>query len=107
MQKAMKKKWIKALRSDEYEQGRGSLVSYNNEFCCLGVLCNISDLGEWKRTAFGWRYEYNGSCSKYRLPSEVIAHFEILIHEEKALMNMNDGDRASFNQIADWIEENM
>jgi hypothetical protein len=37
----VKELWLKALRSGEYKQGRGQLRDANNNFCCLGVLCNI------------------------------------------------------------------
>lgn len=43
------RKWLDALRSGEYKQGRGTLRSDNN-FCCLGVACDIAkeDLGiDW------------------------------------------------------------
>jgi hypothetical protein len=41
--------WITALRSGRYQQGKGYLRS-NNEYCCLGVLCEVlpPDAGEWK-----------------------------------------------------------
>jgi hypothetical protein len=40
------KRWIKALRSGKFEQGRNRLRSGNQhgtKFCCLGVLHEISD----------------------------------------------------------------
>ena len=39
--KEFKDKWVKALRSGDYEQGIDYLHS-NNKFCCLGVSCIIS-----------------------------------------------------------------
>lgn len=41
MNKEIKAKWVSALLSSEYEQGRGCLRSRGNKFCCLGVLCDI------------------------------------------------------------------
>jgi hypothetical protein len=39
------KKWIKALRSGKFKQGRGTLKQYNSkrqaQHCCLGVLCDL------------------------------------------------------------------
>lgn len=32
--------WVPALLSGDYKQGRGTL-EWNNEFCCLGVACNL------------------------------------------------------------------
>lgn len=48
-------KWAEALESDKYQQGRGCLRQHSakdgntiyNGFCCLGVACEISKLGEW------------------------------------------------------------
>ena len=42
-----RQKWVTALRSGKYEQVEGMLHSKNG-FCCLGVACDISGLGEWE-----------------------------------------------------------
>lgn len=37
------KKWVAALRSGKYKQGKGALHRKNGDkFCCLGVLCNLA-----------------------------------------------------------------
>ena len=46
MNKRIKNKWVKALRSGEYDQTDGTLAEVNldtgkESFCCLGVLCDI------------------------------------------------------------------
>lgn len=41
MNSEVKQKWITALRSGEYKQGTRCLHNIDNEFCCLGVLCDI------------------------------------------------------------------
>ena len=33
--------WVKALESGEYKQGH-QLLNKDNEFCCLGVLCDLA-----------------------------------------------------------------
>lgn len=40
MNPQVKEKWINALRSGEYKQGREKLRSPNG-YCCLGVLCDL------------------------------------------------------------------
>ena len=40
MNKDLKKRWIAALKSGDYKQGR-SRLNQNNQFCCLGVLCDL------------------------------------------------------------------
>lgn len=34
-------KWARALESGKYKQGQSQLRDENNNFCCLGVLCNL------------------------------------------------------------------
>ena len=34
-------KWLTALESNEYQQGKGYLHSQNNKFCCLGVAADL------------------------------------------------------------------
>lgn len=40
MNPAIKKKWLAALRSGKYKQGKRKL-RHAGRFCCLGVLCNL------------------------------------------------------------------
>lgn len=42
MNKEVKKLWLEALRSGDYKQGCNLLRSRNDEFCCLGVLCDLA-----------------------------------------------------------------
>ena len=45
-------KWVKALESGDYKQGKGCLAQYSKDgklrFCCLGVACEISKLSKWE-----------------------------------------------------------
>ena len=45
MKKRVLTKWLKALRSGKYKQGRGALCQIDKKgtesFCCLGVLCDL------------------------------------------------------------------
>lgn len=46
-------KWLAALESGEWKQGRGKLRSDDdNRFCCLGVGADVAKL-EWVKTAHG------------------------------------------------------
>lgn len=36
------KKWLAALRSGEYKQGRGVLDDGQGRYCCLGVACKLA-----------------------------------------------------------------
>lgn len=42
MKKKIAEKWMKALESGQYKQGRGKLCNIaGDRFCCLGVLTNL------------------------------------------------------------------
>lgn len=49
MKQEIMEKWVEALRSGRYEQGRGRLRR-GDKYCCLGVLCEVleipADLGD-------------------------------------------------------------
>jgi hypothetical protein len=53
MKSEIKKLWLDALRSGEYQQGRHTLRGDDERFCCLGVLCDLAvkakivNWGEW------------------------------------------------------------
>jgi hypothetical protein len=51
MVKAVKKRWVRALRSGEYEQCKDQLVRVdrngNERFCCLGVVTHEEGTGDW------------------------------------------------------------
>lgn len=37
----VKQKWLQALRSGSYKQGKHVLRTADNHYCCLGVLCDV------------------------------------------------------------------
>lgn len=43
MKKELAMKWIEALRSGNYKQGK-QFLNKNEKYCCLGVLCEIEGL---------------------------------------------------------------
>lgn len=43
----VKDQWLKALRSGDYKQGRRMLRSGKDEYCCLGVLCDLHSKDTW------------------------------------------------------------
>ena len=102
--KAMKKKWLEALRSGEYEQGKELLKESfhgSTTYCCLGVLREVAPL---KETAHLLNALNNtdrmgaDGCSEiyYRLSSDV----------QEELAGMNDSGE-TFLFIANYIEKNV
>ena len=121
MKKAKAMQLVEALRSGKYEQGRQVLRRHVNKFCCLGVACDISESGlEWHPYD---RFCLIGTKANYThmyLPDEVVTEFDfyssygdrrdgkpILIgrQEFSSLAVANDCG-CTFDQIADYIEEN-
>jgi len=51
MKKEIAERWVKALTSGKYQQGKGQLKSNDGKsFCCLGVLCDLAaedQIGTW------------------------------------------------------------
>lgn len=72
MEPAIKKEWLEALRSGDYQQGRGRLKLLNGSYCCLGVLCLIHGRHQEKVADFAidengvWHYtfDYDGKTFK-------------------------------------------
>ena len=104
------KKWLKSLRSGEYDQGKGRLRT-EDSFCCLGVACDISGLGRWEGDIFYTEGDY---FHIVYLPEAVMSWLGIttrsgkFFNEDKdiiwSLSDTNDEGK-SFAEIADLIEK--
>ena len=106
----LKAKWVEALRSGKYKQGRNYLNS-KGAFCCLGVLCDLSGEGKWElelgADAFGdemYRYLVGDGWNRATLPPELAEKYGV--HNPGPLITMNDTGK-SFTEIADYIEANL
>lgn len=111
MNKRVKQKWLKALRSGEYRQGTKQLES-RGAFCCLGVLEDLYRTAEqvrWTRHASSKGF-HSKDCAKWSgLETARDIDYAALSPRKstvKKLVNMND-DGKTFPEIANWIEENL
>jgi hypothetical protein len=98
--------WIAALRSGDYQHGKGALCQ-DSKYCCLGVLHDI--IGEeWVSEndgyAWGHRAGEEGEVDYWDLPEDLKAE---LGRHYPMLISMNDFWNADFNRIAKYIEENI
>lgn len=117
MKAEWKEPWVAALRSGNFAQAKEVLRDpTSNSFCCLGVLCDISNLGTWHGSAFELTFpepfEYDGGLidseeSEGELYTDTRDFFGLDGSSMGRLMTMNDDDGYSFAEIADWIEENL
>lgn len=127
MNEEIKAKWIAALRSGDYVQGRNGLRK-EGKYCCLGVLCDI----HFAEVGGSWRLpddptdgyeEYSSAGELWEadvLPSAVALWAGLenspLIHDIY-ITNLNDGvsetiagreiHAHSFTEIAELIEKNL
>lgn len=113
MDKKLKTKWLKALRSGKYKQGKGVLRTADNKFCCMGVLVDVMDKKVWsKRTALssvlisGKEADVDCYQAKYQttaLDRDTMRRIGLEARQQGALINMND-DGKRFTTIAAYIE---
>ena len=97
-------KWLDALRSGEYEQGRGQLRDENNNFCCLGVMCDLVSPNDWVDVE---GFYYHGKEERqYNYPNEeIIRQAGVSGDEAYELARLNDSVQLTFPQMADEIEK--
>jgi hypothetical protein len=136
MKTEIKKLWVDALRSREYEQAQGYLrVELDSEGkttgnCCLGVLCEIAVKNDViERATHPGVQGYLSSMNSYDDDDEEYPSYvenSLLPHEvadwadlddknpvvsydgaEHDLSDLNDTVNLTFGQIADLIEEQL
>lgn len=137
--KEFAEKWLKALRSGEYEQGADALKTVNEDnvcFCCLGVAGDVCKLNDESYLisipVFDNTYNYNGL-----IPEEIIGeadkndlvgiltllndginkyNYSVRISKKNYIFRNHKLEefnfesihvlRFTFNEIADFIEDN-
>jgi hypothetical protein len=99
----LRTKWVAALRSGDYKQGRGELCK-DGKYCCLGVLMDITD--RLTNNGDGRSYVLGTNATKFfrSMPDVVIDEISFPTNG-RTLVKMNDVQKKTFNDIADYIEE--
>ena len=95
--KKVKKKWLEALRSGKYKQGKNELIKATNggfSYCCLGVLQAIT----------GLKVDNCGLLTNRR--ADITCVKGLSVDTQGELSTFNDTDK-SFDWIADWIDKNI
>jgi len=113
-----RQKWVDALKSGKYEQGKDMLRD-GDKFCCLGVACDISGLGVWTestgrdengKVTQDYAYVVNGRQSWGLLPREVRDWLGLkysdagYMHGVRKLLCKANDDGFDFNAIVGIIE---
>jgi len=98
-------KWLKALESGRYKQGKDKLCDKNGRHCCLGVAAR-SMRKKFKLESF--RYSVEG-CGTGLVSFEEIGLRSSggkMRGETSSLITLNDSRGYTFKQIAHFIREN-
>ena len=126
MNHRVKRLWLDALRSGDYMQGQGVLTQRTPEggllHCCMGVLCDLAVkagvvdppvepvVGS---SVLRWHAEYFDYYNTVFPPTVVQEWAGIEREHVEAvpiatyLSRLNDQCDWTFDQVADWIEENL
>lgn len=107
MNKEAKEKWIEALRSGKYKQGKSCLMGTDNAYCCLGVLVRVFEehygLKFDQKVTPANSVEFGSFCSIASPPEIVIDWIGLAPGHQTLLMNLNDKHGCSFAGIADVL----
>ena len=128
MKQHIMKKWVKALRSGKYKQGKYTLKQYNSngqvQHCCLGVLCELYNqemkqnkkktLSEKVLTDDDFPYGFTRFGDEYNvLPSKVMEWAGMKTSSGILPCNLGffdltdyNDDGRKFKTISDTIEKN-
>lgn len=98
MDPELKAKWLDALRSGNYKQARGQLA-IGGGFCCLGVL---NEIGGFDNPAAAGRLRDLRAD-----PDPSLCPFIAIPGKTQMNLAIKNDSYWSFEQIADWIEENL
>src|SRR5690242_16385148 len=124
MNQDIKKKWVDALKSGEYTQGQFVLRSFEDTYCCLGVLCDLyakeTGKGNWQEGKDTYLFDTEDERARNWIPSTrdftiwsglsgwgcaVVVSKLVDMNDGKVLIDGNWKDTSySFNEIAQYIE---
>lgn len=118
MKAKIKAKWLEALRSGEYVQGKNALKTKEGKYCCLGVLCDLHRKTT-KKAGCNWGVNNSGEGVYFKntgaLPKEVMdwagftehsADGDLVLNGKGTnLASLNDGKGYGFKRIAQVIEK--
>lgn len=108
MKASVKAKWIRALRSRKYKQGFGQMRDKNDNFCALGVLCNIHaqehpEIAKEQKD----KTTYAGKSGSLPLIVQKWAGLDngsVYVRPGYSIASLNDNRKLSFREIAAILE---
>jgi hypothetical protein len=109
MDAKLKADWTAALRSGDFKQINEFLQTARGH-CCLGVLCEVSKVGQWRVRAangyVGFLMDGDGVEASSVITDAMAKAVGLDEKTVETLWRMND-DGKPFAEIADWIDANI
>lgn len=106
--KRFKAKWLKALRSGDYKQGKSALHNKtDNTYCCLGVAAVVCGHKPEELITKGLFVEGHFdtiALNNLKVPKLLIGYNDSTNPIVTKLTRMNDSGKHSFKSIAAYIE---
>lgn len=93
--------WLEALRSGKYAKGNYRLRKYNN-FCCLGVLCEVQGVPAEVSVPTAGIYSYLGKIALF--PPTLEEKLDLTTEFVDQLATTND-NTSTFDEVIKLIEE--
>ena len=110
MNQDVKARWVEALQSGNFTQGRGLLRSTDDRYCCLGVLCEVYRRYNHSNVDWALRENYTyydfmvgEEISAVDLPKTILAWAGLSARQAGTLIDLNDSD-VPFDSIAKVID---
>lgn len=94
----VRRKWAEALRSGGYKQG-AMVLRRGDNFCVMGVLCDVTDPGGWRRDDRTWLHR----GYMFSVPDSVRAAAALTSEDVDALTTANDRG-TTFDELAGEVE---
>lgn len=98
--------WTKALKSGDFTQGINNLYNRTNDsYCCLGVACIVAGIDKRVIDLCGTigNSETFLDIDLSGVPMYIKGSNPLV----RYLTKMNDIQRRTFDEIADWIDQNL
>ena len=110
----LKDKWIEALSSDKFKQGKSGLFnSSTNSHCCLGVLCEVLKIQNIPTDTHFNRYLFPSVSGNHPqehdsvyIPTDFASSIGLKIDDMCYLAALNDRSN-DYKATIDYIEKNI
>lgn len=105
----LKTKWLKALRSGNYKQGKSNLCSVNPatgelSYCCLGVLCEVAGIQKTLGHSNSFNFNFPEKPERTTISTSLAIQLDLSRKDINSLMYLNDTANRDFDVIANHIE---